>query len=1182
MRAWKAMTMGAMGLLGACLAPIQAQTPAGPFVDIDFNSATDGAVRDRSPNGHVGRLSGNATLCEGADGYAVRLPGGASCVNIDVAEKYRALDALTISCWLSPEEVAHKEVVTAANDLDSFDSLPFMLRWRANWVFMFEVTTADRERRVITAPKPCLDKISYPRRNWVHVVATYDGAKSALYVDGELVASQDWPKGKKGLLKINHPLKLGGHGGLFKGAIDNLKVYDRALDAAEVKAEFGLKKSFTSKAPPKEFAGTIDGGRYISCGRAGENWFVMPLKHGALQLTSIGECKVWGVSRNNASHQWDTTSPISLADQSGLRDMFYREVSGNIELRADGTSRFELTGAATSGLGVKQTIEVTPEDEAKFHYELSASNPRTPRPALTWAQHLWPSALRFVGSDEQGLITGNLMDLDGELWFRNLVEINLISADATTGDETWTGHAISCHPARGTRGTGSKAGATSSARSCPTRLGIGPQLKPRLSSSPSNWSRTTSRRAWSAPKPRRVTANVPFDFSRLYDADMTRLSLLPVGRDIPVFMDDENVAFSVETPKPLLTAIKTYAWELTDANTKALVREGQLIHCNPFWEWTGKLTFPAPAPGPYMLKLQGLDMDKKVVSECQSEVIVAGEIPQPMIKPGEPLKLKKVDEVDLTAEKPGHDFYSFSGQSKVVKGDKGSWRQTLSFKDCQTFLSNMGAASWWANDWFGARFKTEPGKIYVVEMEYPDIEFMSVSTYFMEPKDDPADGKCRPALRTTSGLFTGTFVPCDGAMKTFQTVHFASAPWVAVCVQNGHSGRPNGKDLAPACFKRFTLYEIVGDLPKLDAPADGNRLVGVHCESGGLAMSPFGLRKFRGELGNWLDTPAPGEYYREAYQTVTNLVKYMRYRGDTTLFYGIYRYRGAQFPSKTFPPSASEADSDLAGLVARMFEKNGLKLVLNVMPNNPLPTSRLQEFSSYDVHHGASGVTPVNSEGTQSMLHHCLPASNPLHPKVREAYARLATELGERYGKYPAVAGMSWMTGQSWWEPCLPVMAPGNQTAEENERALLGATCDDETMRQFGQWAKVALPGKVDDPGRFKQRFDWIMANAKEQFKDFRCWGMAQTHRAFQEAFAKKAPGKDYLAIDYLQDIFVRKAEWAPVEACRLFGSGPQVLPGHSRTCPLSLCARDQWLRPLGAQLHAVGINAKDAEVRPG
>ena len=42
---------------------------------------------------------------------------------------------------------------------------------------------------------------------------------------------------------------------------------------------------------------------------------------------------------------------------------------------------------------------------------------------------MWAAALRFVGHDDGGPITGNMMDLDGDLSFRDLLEINLVSSD---------------------------------------------------------------------------------------------------------------------------------------------------------------------------------------------------------------------------------------------------------------------------------------------------------------------------------------------------------------------------------------------------------------------------------------------------------------------------------------------------------------------------------------------------------------------------------------------------------------------------------------------------------------------------------------------------------------------------------------------------------------------------------
>jgi hypothetical protein len=670
---------------------------------------------------------------------------------------------------------------------------------------------------------------------------------------------------------------------------------------------------------------------------------------------------------------------------------------------------------------------------------------------------------------------------------------------------------------------------------------------------------------------REVTANVPFDFSRLYEPDRSKLCLTPRGRDAPIFMDDETIAFDLHVPEALREKCKTYAWTLSDADAGGKVAGGEaasrsvaggdrpstaaaavaiVVLKNVDVPIAKPGTYPVmiARPGVYLLEVQGRDADRKPLAECRTEVVVAGEIPQARAAAGQGPKLRKVDEADLTADDPGHDFFCFSNRSQVVHRAQGSYRRTLTYQECQAELSRQGLPSTDACDWLGVRFPTTPGKIYVLEIEYPDLEFMSASAFLIEPKDDPADGRCRPVSRTASGLFTGSFLPHDGAMHVMQIAHFASAPWMVACWQNAHYGRPSiDKVLDPACAKRMTLYEVQGDLPALDAPSTPDRQIGVYCESGGLALSSFGPKKFRGENGNWTDRPEQAAWYRNAYPTVANLVRYMRYRGDTTLFYGIYRYRAAGFPSRTFPPASSEYDVDLPALVARMFERNGLRVVFNVMANNPLPTSRLHEFSHYDIVQGANAPENVNQEGHRDPPGRAsFPSSNPFHPAVREAYCRLAAELGERYGKYPAVAGISWLAGQSWWEPCVTAPALRDDlSAEEADRILLGATCDDETMNQFQHWASLTLPGKPPAPDRFANRYQWIQDHAKEKFLDFHCWAMSQTHLAFQKAFAAKAPGKDYLAIDFYYDVFSRKREWSsPLDAVRRVGFGPAWCAG--------------------------------------
>lgn len=149
--------------------------------------------------------------------------------------------------------------------------------------------------------KACLDTISFPRdRSWMHVVATYDGETTALYINGQPYESRKW-SGRKSVMPIALPLKIGGHGGLFRGAVDNFRLYRRALTAEEAKARYDQRIHFRPQIPPRKIPGTIDGTPYSGCGRSG-SWASIPLRRGALRLSNTGEMEIWGASKLNPSN----------------------------------------------------------------------------------------------------------------------------------------------------------------------------------------------------------------------------------------------------------------------------------------------------------------------------------------------------------------------------------------------------------------------------------------------------------------------------------------------------------------------------------------------------------------------------------------------------------------------------------------------------------------------------------------------------------------------------------------------------------------------------------------------------------------------------------------------------------------------------------------------------------------
>ncbi|MFM2393191.1 MAG: hypothetical protein RLZZ546_1173 [Bacteroidota bacterium] len=79
---------------------------------------------------------------------------------------------------------------------------------------------------------------------WKHVVMTHDGAKDIIYMDGVLVNE----KAVVGALdKTKHPLGIGydpiDNGSFFDGAIDDVQIYNNAMNATEVKALYDAQKT---------------------------------------------------------------------------------------------------------------------------------------------------------------------------------------------------------------------------------------------------------------------------------------------------------------------------------------------------------------------------------------------------------------------------------------------------------------------------------------------------------------------------------------------------------------------------------------------------------------------------------------------------------------------------------------------------------------------------------------------------------------------------------------------------------------------------------------------------------------------------------------------------------------------------------------------------------------------------
>jgi hypothetical protein len=208
-----------------------------------FDEASGKSAADSSRFGHAGALEGALSFdthsAQGRVGKAIRLEGNKDCVRIAGYKGVAGTQARTVAVWIK----------TPASDGD-------IVRWGKNepgqmWIF------GHIRGRIGVTPRGGYYYMKAGTHDdaWHHVaVVVREGAPPnlhddvKLFRDGELAEVDDI-----GLLDL-WPIETGqelevtiGRG--FKGLIDDLRLYDRALSEGEIKALFKLESSRPSSKP---------------------------------------------------------------------------------------------------------------------------------------------------------------------------------------------------------------------------------------------------------------------------------------------------------------------------------------------------------------------------------------------------------------------------------------------------------------------------------------------------------------------------------------------------------------------------------------------------------------------------------------------------------------------------------------------------------------------------------------------------------------------------------------------------------------------------------------------------------------------------------------------------------------------------------------------------------------------
>jgi hypothetical protein len=189
-----------------------------------------GAVAvDSSSNANNASVLSGATWGGGVVGGAVNLNGSSQWAVAADSNSLDATNQITLSAWIKPSKQDTQYIIKQAR-YDVTDGYELSLSSSGKVFVRFNQKTSDNALRVNSTT-------SYPSNGntWMHVAATYDGSTIKLYINGELNASSN----QTFTIATNSVgLGLGAEDSgtaPFKGQLDDARVYDHALTAAEIK-----------------------------------------------------------------------------------------------------------------------------------------------------------------------------------------------------------------------------------------------------------------------------------------------------------------------------------------------------------------------------------------------------------------------------------------------------------------------------------------------------------------------------------------------------------------------------------------------------------------------------------------------------------------------------------------------------------------------------------------------------------------------------------------------------------------------------------------------------------------------------------------------------------------------------------------------------------------------------------
>jgi len=199
------------------------------FNDVNGEEVID----DWGPNNGVLEGPVLPKAATGKYGDALRFNGQDSRVNCGNDESLDITKALSIEAWVYMEIRGSYPTIVGKSG--------------SNWGYIFEfLTDTGKINLYLDGANPSWANVastSVKLEEWAHIAATYDGKTVRYYFNGD--PDGDYPATANAILSNQDNVHIGmrkvGEPHFFTGIIDEVRIYNRALEAAEVKVNMNAE-----------------------------------------------------------------------------------------------------------------------------------------------------------------------------------------------------------------------------------------------------------------------------------------------------------------------------------------------------------------------------------------------------------------------------------------------------------------------------------------------------------------------------------------------------------------------------------------------------------------------------------------------------------------------------------------------------------------------------------------------------------------------------------------------------------------------------------------------------------------------------------------------------------------------------------------------------------------------------